>query len=150
MLLYNHSHHYDFTKLSGKKSMLCRSCSLFLLNRDDGVVLFVTPKSNLECVQWEECAGISPHELTGGNGDPSIHKFPGNLPRSSPPQICLASGFTPQPLQRCTETEWWHCFPGLGSSRPRHFINLTLRINPVRGTSTAAFHLHQSCVMSSA
>lgn len=91
-----------------KKSMLSTSYPIFLSASDDcacdgSLVLLATPKSNLECVHWGEWAGISLQELTGGNGYPSIDKFPGTLPPSSPPQICLASGFTPQPHQKYTE-----------------------------------------------
>lgn len=75
----------------------------------------------------ELCTGISLKKLNGGNGCPSIHKFPGNLPPSSPPLICP----TPQPHQRYTEAGQRHCFSGLGSPCPRHFIVLALRTNPV-------------------
>lgn len=113
-----------------------------------------TPKSNLECVHWEECAGISLQELTGENGDPSIHTFPGNLPPSSPPQICLASGCTRQPHQRCKEVGWWHCFSGLGSPCPRHSITSALKTNPVRTSryqsSCTLLYVHRSCFTSSA
>lgn len=85
----------------------------------------------------------------GGNGYPSIHKFP----PSSSPQICLASRFTPQPHQRYTEAGWWHCFSGLGSPCPRHFITLALKMNPVCTESNQCrcrfIFLRQSCVMSS-
>lgn len=131
-----------------KKSTLCTSYSLCRCNSDDGsLVLLATPKSNLERAHWEECAGISLQALTGGNGYPSIYKFPGNLPPSSPPQICLASGFAPQLHQRCTQAGWWHCFSGLGSPCPRRFITLALKTNPActsryqRSCSTAVLCL---------
>lgn len=99
-------------------------------------------------------AGISLQELTGGNGDPSIHTFPGNLPPSSPPQICLASGCTRQPHQRCKEVGWWHCFSGLGSPCPRHSITSALKTNPVRTSryqsSCTLIYVHCSCFTSSA
>ena len=110
-----------------EKSTLCTSSSVWkrwLCVIDGSLVWLATPNCNLE---WEGCAGIRLQELMGGNGYPSIHKFP----PSSSPQICLAAGFTPQPYQRCTEAGWWHCFSGLGSPCPRLFITLALKINPV-------------------
>lgn len=122
-----------------KKSIMCTSYSPFLRCGDDCVVEMAAWYDELQwkgptlcVVHLQECVVIGLQEQTQGNGHPSMHKFPGNLPSSSSPQICLDSGSFPQHHQTYKDAGQWHCISGLGSPCPRHFISLAPKTDLVR------------------